>query len=97
MANDVGFTHATMGTNKGSETAKVERSKHVLSSDRQLEFDPDEVGIARNAGSAYTGVEHVPGRTPPVSYRIVFTRSPWPTCKEGAVEGEGVGMEVVTR
>ena len=57
----LGCTHATMGSTKGSKTARWSRShKAVLSSDRSLQLDSVNVGIASNRRSAHCG-EYVPG------------------------------------
>ncbi len=58
---DLGYTRATMDRTKGSETARLSQShKSVLSSDRSLQLDCVEAGIASNRGSACRG-EYVPG------------------------------------
>ena len=58
---DLGYTRATMDRTKGSETARFSQShKSVLSSDRSLQLDLREAGIASNRGSACRG-EYVPG------------------------------------
>ncbi len=57
----LGCTHATMGGTEGRKTARWSRShKAVLSSDRSLQLDSVNVGIASNRRSAHCG-EYVPG------------------------------------
>ncbi len=75
-----GFTHATMGATKGSDTARWSKSqKYVLSSDCSLQLDCMKAESLVNAGQLYC-VEYVPGSCThrPSSHLIVFTRSPWP-------------------
>ncbi len=56
-----GFTHATMGATKGSDTARWSKSqKYVLSSDCSLRLDCMKAESLVNAGQLYC-VEYVPG------------------------------------
>ena len=96
----LGYTHATMGGTKSSETARSSQShKTVLSSDCSLQLDymkPELlVNVDQNATlNTFPGLVHTARHT----MRVGDTRSQCANPWEAAVEG-GIGDwgEVVTR
>ena len=96
----LGYTRATMGRTKGSETARWSKShKTVLSSDCRLQLACMKSESLVIAGQ-HTAVNTFPGlvHTARHTTKVGNTRSRWPNHMEGAVEG-GINDwgEVVTR
>ena len=96
----LGYTSATMGRTKGSETARWSKShKTVLSSDCRLQLACMKSESLVIAGQ-HTAVNTFPGlvHTARHTTKVGNTRSRWPNHMEGAVEG-GINDwgEVVTR
>ena len=87
-----GFTHATMGETKGSNTARWSKSqKYAPSSDCSLQLDCMKAESLVNAGQLYC-VEYVPGSCThrPSSHLNCLHPKPVAQPARGrAVEGEG--------
>jgi hypothetical protein len=81
----LGFTHATMASTKGCETARwSESQKTGLSSDWGLQLDPMKLESLVIADQQRCG-EYVPG--PCTHRKSVTPEAGGPTLVEGAVEG----------
>ena len=97
---DLGYTRATMGTTKRSETARWSKTqKSTLSSDCGLQPAHMKLELLVIADQ-HAAVNAVPGlvHTARHTTRVVCTRSRRPNREGGGAEGvEGEGGEVVTR